>query len=181
MSLNRENSALLVVDIQGRLTETVEDATSLHANWLKMIRVARLFELPILVLEQYPEGLGQTITSLKQELGESPVFAKRTFSGYQNTEFKRALKTLNVKHLLVMGIEAHVCVFQTAQDILENETLSLHLLADAVSSRQSIDRTLAIQQLDKAGAIITTVERTAFELMKDSQDELFKAFLRIVK
>ena len=83
MSLNRDNTALLVVDIQGALARTVVDANQLQPNWIKMIRVARLLELPILVLEQYPEGLGETIQELKVELVDCPVYSKRTFSGYQ--------------------------------------------------------------------------------------------------
>ena len=181
MSLNRDNTALLVVDIQGALARTVVDANQLQPNWIKMIRVARLLELPILVLEQYPEGLGETIQELKVELVDSPVYSKRTFRGYQEEEFRKALKALRVENLLVMGVEAHVCVFQTALDILTHEALSLYLLADGVSSRKAIDRDFAIQRLEKAGSITTTVETVAFELMHDSRDEAFRDFIKIIK
>lgn len=181
MSINQNNTALLVVDIQGTLARTVEGANLLQPNWIKMIRVARLFNLPILVLEQYPEGLGETIPELKVELKGCSVYSKRSFSGYQNKAFKSDLKALSVENILVMGVEAHVCVLQTALDILKNETLSLYLLADGVSSRRIIDRDLAIKRLEKAGAVTTTVEMSAFELMEDSRDERFKKFLKIIK
>lgn len=181
MTINVNNTALLVVDIQGTLARTVDHVNHLQQNWIKMIRIARLFELPILVLEQYPEGLGGTIQELKAELGDSPVFAKRTFSGYQDPSFRQALQALKIDNLVVMGIEAHVCVFQTSLDILKHESVSLYLLGDGVSSRKTLDRELAIKRLEKQGAIITTVEMTAFELMQDSRHETFKDFLKIIK
>lgn len=181
MSINANNTALLVIDIQGTLARTVDQVNQLQQNWIKMIRVSRLFKLPILVLEQYPEGLGGTIDELKAELGDSPVFAKRTFSGYQEPNFKQALQAIKVENLIVMGVEAHVCVFQTVQDILTHEDLSLYLLGDGVSSRKALDRELAIKRLEQQGAIITTLEMAAFELMQDSRHEHFKDFLKIIK
>lgn len=181
MSINRNNTALLVVDIQGTLARTVEGANLLQPNWIKMIRVARLFNLPILVLEQYPEGLGETIPELKAELKDCFVYSKRSFSGYRNNAFKSDLKALSVENILMMGVEAHVCVLQTALDILKNETLLLYLLVDGVSSRRIVDRDLAISRLEKAGAVATTIEMSAFELMEDSRDEVFKEFLKIIK
>lgn len=181
MVINRKNTALLVVDIQGSLARTVEEANQLYSNWIKMVRVARLFDLPILVLEQYPEGLGGTIPELQVELENFPIYSKRTFSGYQDIDFRNALKSLDVDNLLVMGVEAHVCVFQTVSDILAHETFNIYVLGDGVSSRKAIDRDLAIRRLEKAGSIISTVETVAFELMQDSRDEKFKDFLKLIK
>lgn len=97
-----------------------------------------------IVLEQYAEGLGETIPELRGELKDNHIFSKRSFSWYQDPDFRMVLKALDVNNLLVMGGEAHVCLFQTGLVILKHEELSLYLLANGVSSREAIDRDLAI-------------------------------------
>lgn len=181
MTVNINNTALIVVDIQGKLARTVDNVNEVYQNWLKVIRAARLFQMPILVLEQYPQGLGHTIEDLQVELGDSPVFAKRTFSAYREESFVKALEALEIENLLIIGVEAHVCVFQTTLDLLNETNYEIYLLADGVSSRKATDRDYAIDRLKTAGATISTTEMTLFELMADSSQPLFRDFLKIVK
>lgn len=181
MLVDISNTALIVVDIQGKLARTVDDVDQVYSNWMKMIRSAKLFQMPILVAEQYPEGLGHTIPELQEELGDSPVFPKRSFSAYKERDFVKALDDLKVTNLIIIGLEAHVCVFQTCLDLLISTNYNIYLMADGISSRKAIDRDYALKRLKEEGARISTTEMTLFELMKDSSDPLFRDFLKIIK
>lgn len=175
-----DKTALLIVDIQGALARTVHQSNLLYANWQKLIKAARLFQLPIILLEQNPQGLGTTIPELRELLGDLPPTEKMTFNACLNEAFLKKLKETGREQLLVAGIEAHVCVYQTVSGLLK-EPYQIYVASDAVSSRTSWNRMAALQRMRELGAVITTTEMALFEMMRTSEGELFRRFIKIVK
>lgn len=175
-----EKTALVIVDIQGVLARTVHESSQMYTNWQKLIKAAQLFKLPIILLEQNPEGLEPTIPELREILGDLPPIAKMTFNACLKEGFLNKLKEMGKEQLLVCGVEAHVCVYQTVCGLLE-EAYQVYVVSDAVSSRTSWNRMMALERMRELGAIITTTEMALFELMGTSEGELFRKFIRIVK
>ncbi len=178
--LNLEETALLIVDIQGELARTVHESHLLYGNWKKLIKVAKLLEMPIVLLEQYPKGLGPTIPELRELLGDQPPIVKTTFNACLNEKFLEKLKETGRQQLLVAGIEAHVCVYQTVTGLLAH-SYQVYIASDAVSSRSSWNRKMALQRMREMGAVITTTEMALFEIIKIAETDLFRQFIKIVK
>lgn len=177
--LSLQNAVLLVVDVQERLLPAIDGQQQVVANVGKMIEAARLLGLPMLVTEQYPAGLGRTCAPIRAALGEVPAIEKVRFSACVEPVLQR-LKALKCSAVIVVGIEAHVCVQQTVLDLLREKYLPF-VCADAVSSRRALDRDVALQRMRQAGAIVTTTESAIFELLVEAGTERFKQMLRIVK
>jgi nicotinamidase-related amidase len=178
--LEMDKTALLVVDIQGTLARTVHDSHQVYLNWIKLIKAARVFQLPIILLEQNPRGLGVTIPELRELLGDQKPIGKMTFNACYNEEFVQKLRATGREQLLVAGIEAHVCVYQTVTGILKLP-YQVYIASDAVSSRTSWNRQMALKRMQELGAVITTTEMALFEMMRTAEGELFKKFIKIVK
>ncbi len=178
---NIEESVLLVVDVQGKLASLMYDHERLFANLERMIRAAQLLELPILWTEQAPEKIGETVEPIKNLL--FPVLKpihKKSFSCYRCPEFLEHLKAINRRQIIVVGIETHVCVYQTVCD-LRTHGYDVHLIADAVSSRTQDNKELAIARMRDEGATIATAEMTMCELLKTSEHPKFKAIMTNIK
>ncbi len=176
-----EDCALLVVDVQEKLIHTIAKAEEVIANIAALIRIARLFELPIVLSEQ--EKLGPTVPELRELLEQGGAYnpiSKQSFSCCGNEAFREALEKTRRKHLLITGIEGHICVGQTALDLLAND-YHVQVVADAVSSHSRQDYQLAIKRLAKAGAVITSSETLIYELTASAGLPLFKEVLAIVK
>lgn len=175
-----DKTALLIIDIQGVLARTVYESNLIYANWHKLIKAAKLFQLPIILLEQYPQGLGPTIPELRELLGDLPPIEKITFNACLNAEFLKKIKETGRPQLLVAGIEAHVCVYQTVSGLLK-EPYQIYVASDAVSSRTSWNRQMALERMRELGAVITTTEMALFEMVRVAEGEVFKQFIKIVK
>ena len=176
-----EECALLVVDVQEKLIHTIAKAEEVIANIAALIRIAGLFELPIVVSEQ--EKLGPTVPELRELLEQGGAYnpiSKQSFSCWGNEAFREALEKTQRKYLLLVGIEAHICVGQTALDLLAND-YRVQVVADAVSSHDRQDYQTAIKRLAKAGAIISSTEALIFELTTITGPPPFKQVLTIVK
>lgn len=178
--LTRDKAALLLVDIQGELARTVWEANLIYKNWVKLTRTAQLLQLPIVLLEQNPQGLGSTIPEIRALLGDQPAIEKMSFNACLNEKFLKELKTTGREQILVAGIEAHVCVYQTVTGLIK-ENYQTYVASDAVSSRTAWNRQIALESMKEQGAIITTTEMALFEMIKTSEDELFRQFIKIVK
>ena len=175
-----EGTMLLLIDVQGKLAESVVRPEALAANIRKLLRGCTTLEVPILVTEQYPKGLGRTIDSLMELVpGNIPV-EKKTFSCCGTPQFMRQLRSFNRNDILVAGIETHVCVYQTSVELLEFG-YNVHLVTDAVSSRAEENKLLGIRCIEKAGASLTSTEMALFELLRLADGERFKAISKIVK
>jgi nicotinamidase-related amidase len=176
--LDRRTAALVVVDVQERI-----DAVMGRGDHRPRIRfLARTFRhlgLPVLVTEQYPRGLGATVPEIADAC-QAPSLEKMTFSCVEDERFLSALKAAGRRQVVVVGIEAHVCVAQTALDLL-HAGYQVHVPHDAVSSRRAADRRHALQRLARAGAIVTSTESCAFELLHHCGDDDFRWVSRALK
>ena len=176
-----QDCALLVIDVQEKLINSIAKGQEVIANIAALIKIARLFQVPIVVTEQ--EKLGPTVAVLKGLLEQGECYepiSKQSFSCCRNGPFREGLEKTHRKHLLITGIEAHICVSQTALDLLANDYL-VQVIADAASSHAPEDHKTAIDRLASAGAIISSSEALIFELTAIAQTPLFKQVLDIVK
>lgn len=173
------NTALLVIDFQGKLAQVVHDSRAVLAEAAKLIRGAKALDLPILWTEQNPAGLGPTVPELAELLPGQPI-PKFAFSCCGEEGFVAALKALDRHQVLLCGIEAHVCVYQTAADLL-TAGYQVHVAADAVSSRSPQNTAVGLARMQSLGAAITSVEMALFELLRVAQGDRFREILNIVR
>ena len=178
--ITSKGTLLLIIDVQGRLAQCVFQPTVLENNISKLIRACANLEVPVMVTEQYPKGLGHTIDSLRELLPDSVPVEKISLSCCGNEEFMRRLRSFKRNDILVAGIETHVCVYQTAVDLLEFG-YNVHLVTDAVSSRTEENKLLGIRCIEKAGASLTSTEMAVFEILHVAEGERFKAISKIIK
>lgn len=179
--ITAEQSVLMIVDVQGKLAQVMQQSAILHTKLAVLIQGAQLFDIPIIWLEQLPDKLGHTSDELAQILSKTaqPI-AKEHFSGWHCDEVKQQLNTLNRRNVILAGIETHVCVYQTCQDLQAND-FQVHVVNDAVSSRELENKTLGVQMMLNDGAKLTNVESLLFELQHVAQGERFKALLKLIK
>jgi nicotinamidase-related amidase len=175
-----ENSVLVIVDVQGKLAQLMHGKERLFANLALMVKGAQILEIPILWNEQNPQGLGPTIPELAELLSNQQPLPKMTFSCCGNAEFMKRLHQLDRKQVLLVGIEAHVCVFQTAAELLATG-YEVHLISDAVSSRTQGNLQVGIERMKSLGAVISSTEMALFELLRTAADSKFRDISRLVK
>ncbi len=173
-------ACLIVVDIQERFRPVMANASELIDVAVRLVKTFRALELPVLVTEQYPKGLGLTVEELRTVLGDSKPFAKTCFSSCGSDEVSNRLIELRSRQALVCGIEAHVCVSQTVHDLLQRG-LGVHVAVDGVASRKLRDRDVALSRMERAGAVLTTAEAAAFELLEDAKHPSFKEVQALYK
>ncbi len=176
--LGPERSVLVIIDVQERINAVMADQA--HIPRLSVLyRAFRALDLPVVVTEQYPKGLGPTVPELAGLL-ERPPLIKDTFSAARDEAFMEALEPLNPHRVVVTGIEAHVCVTQSALDLI-HAGFQVHVPHDAVCSRRPRDREWALRRLAAAGAVITSTESALFELLDRCGTDEFKTVSRLVK
>ena len=178
--LDRKCAALAVIDMQENFAKIIPDFDAIASRIALLVRACQLAKLPVIVTEQYPKGLGRTVAVIAEHLpeGQTPV-EKLSFSACGVREFDTQLREHHVEQVMLCGIEAHICVNQTAHDLLQNG-YQVHLLSDAVSTRLPRNREVAIEKIAKAGAIVSSVEMALFELIGAGTPE-FKAMQALVK
>jgi len=177
---SRKNALLLVIDMQERILPQIEDASNLTNNTIILIQCCKILNLPVLVTEQYPEGIGPTAAALSTDLGQYPKILKRTFSCCREPLFLKTLETAARKQIIIAGIETHVCVFQTAADLLQRG-YAVQVAHDAVGSRTSANKEIGLARMRAKGVDITSVESVVFELLETSACAEFKQILRLIK
>jgi len=178
--LSRAAAVLIIIDIQGNLAQAMFDKDNLFANTIKLIKGFKALNLPVIVTEQTPDKLGKTMPSVAAELAGITPIAKESFSCWPNADFREQLEALSRRHVVLTGIETHVCVYQTALELLANG-YSVHLVADAVSSRTSENRQIGINAMKSAGAQIASTEMVLFELLRSAADPKAREIFKIVK
>jgi nicotinamidase-related amidase len=176
--LKTDNAVLVVVDVQGKLARMVDRSDYVIGNVAKAVRGAKALTIPVVVTEQYPEGLGPTIAEVADALESYRPITKRTFSCCGVDEFIERLGRR--RQVLIVGIETHVCVYQTVMDLLA-AGYEVHVLTDAVSSRDPENAAFAIQRMIDEGAKASSVEMALFELLEIARGDIFKEILAIVK
>jgi len=178
--LEIQNACLVVVDVQGKLAQLMVDKESLFKNIRILIQAAKILDIPILWCQQVPESLGPTVPEIAELLaGEEPI-DKACFSCCGEERFTAELNALGKEQVLLCGIEAHICVYQTAMDLMEGG-LDVTVVADAVSSRTEQNRETALDRLSAEGANISSTEMTLFELLKTARHPQFREIARLVK
>lgn len=179
--LIRDKTALLVVDVQEKLFPYVENSCIVMQTLQKAVRGFEVLKLPIYVTEQYPQGLGSTVATLKGVLGQSPIFLSKTsFSCLDDPLIKETLLNAPIEQWVVVGIEAHVCILQTVKDLLEHGK-QVVVLNDAISSRSIYDFSTAIAEMRDCGARISSTETVLFELLRDSKAAEFKEISLLIR
>lgn len=181
--LNRSDCLLLLIDVQERLMPVIHQREDLEQNIGRLVRGCHVLDIPTLLTEQYVKGLGQTVEPVRRALletyGYRPI-EKSCFSAWGCGELQAELRTVKKKHVLLAGVEAHVCVYQTAVDLLATGH-EVTLVADAVSSRTPRNRDIAVQRLAAEGAHLSSTEMALFELLVEAGTEEFRAISRLVK
>ena len=177
--LELDNTVLVLVDLQTKLLRAIHEPDRLVAGVDRLVRGLNVLEVPILVTEQNPGGLGPTVPEIATSLAVEPI-TKRSFSCCGEPEFVAAMDRLRRNQVLLAGMETHVCVYQTACDLL-SAGCEVQVVADAVSSRTPKNRDVGLDRMTGAGASVTSIETVLFELMKVAEGPKFKELLRIVK
>ncbi len=180
MRILHENTAGLVIDIQERLFPFIYGHEALAMNSSILIQGLQALRLPILMTQQYTKGLGLTIPPVQRLFAGESHIEKIAFSCCDEPAFMSRLTALNKKFIVITGIETHVCVLQTATDLLERGFIPV-IVEDCVSSRRQNDKMVAIERMRNAGAVITTYESVLFELLRYAGTDEFKAISKLVK
>lgn len=178
--LQTENTTLLVIDVQGKLAHSMHAKQALFENIKRIIRGAQILDVAILWTEQYPDGLGPTIPEIADLLAGLKPISKFNFSCCDNDLFIQRLEGLHPENILLAGIEAHICVYQTARDLVRSG-YRVEIIEDAVSSRTIENKRIGLEKCKQTGTAVTGTETVLFELLKTAKDARFKDILNIVK
>ena len=180
-TLDARQAALVVVDMQESFRQAIPDFAETAARIALVAHAARLLGVPVVVTEQYPKGLGRTAPEIAAVLppGFEPV-EKTAFSSCGAERFVSRLEAAGARQVLLCGIEAHVCVNQTAHDLLARG-YQVHVLTDCVSSRAAQNRQTGLDKMFRSGALPSSTELALFELMRDARHEQFKAIQKLIK
>lgn len=178
--LKIENTVVVLVDVQERLLGAMHDREALVASLKRLLRGAAALGVPVIVTEQIPEKLGETVPDLAAAAGSPKALVKSCFSCAGAPAFLDRIRGLGRTQVVLCGIETHVCVYQTARDLLD-AGYHVEVVADAVSSRSPENRRIALDRLAREGAAVTSVEMALFELQRVASGETFKTLLGVVK
>lgn len=174
MLLKQNQSCLVLIDVQEKLAPHVLKSNELLARCEWLMLLANELKVPMLVSEQYPKGLGATVSPLRELAKESNTLEKVYFSCWRDDHFKQALQTMNRKQVVLIGIETHVCVLQTALDLAE-AGYEVFVVVDAVSSRYEQDYRYGLKRMKQHGVQLLTSEMVFFEWVEKAGTPEFKA------
>ncbi len=180
MRVTTDNSIGIVLDMQSKLFPYIHENKKLIKSSGILIRGLKELNVKLVVTQQYTKGLGGTLDSINEILGEYKHIEKTAFSCCGEPEFNETLAVAAKKFVIITGIETHVCVLQTAVDLLGRGYIPV-IVEDCVSSRNMNDKNIAIERMRQAGAYITTYESILFELLRKSGTDTFKAISKLVK
>jgi nicotinamidase-related amidase len=178
--LDSSDVVLCIIDYQEKLLPKIAGAEAILARGIRLIRFAREMDIPILLSEQYPKGLGRTVESVREAMGHVTLIEKLSFGCLGSAQYREALEATNRKQVLLAGVETHVCVLQTALAALESQ-YQVYLAADASGARHVYDHDIALRRLEREGATLVTAETAMFEMLREAGTPQFKRVLQIVK
>ena len=178
--LDIQNCCLSVVDVQGKLAQLMHSKQALFKNIQILIKAAKILNIPILCCQQCPDALGPTVPEIAQLLADNEPVNKAVFSCCGAEQFNIRLNELARQQVLLCGIEAHVCIYQTAVDLLR-KGFSVDVLADAVSSRTLENKQIAINRMAAEGINISCTEMALFELLRTAEHSQFKHIASLIK
>lgn len=179
--LQKGNTALWVVDVQERLYPLIDRKDEVLEAMCFFLKAAKILRLPLVVTEQYPKGLGGTISNIKELLPPNqPILSKTAFSGYYEPDLRAQVDAIEVENWILIGIETHICVLQTAKD-LRAANKNVVVLNDATSSRSLYDYSTGMAELRDASVRISNSEAILYELVRDANTPEFKELLTLIK
>ena len=178
--INRNDALLVIVDIQKVMLDLCVEKERIIKNIEAMIDLAVTLDIPVILTEHNAEKLGRFDSSLVQKSQGSPVMNKTEFSCIGNDSIRQAIAKTGKKTIILAGIESHICIFQTGAQAIQ-EGYDVHVVADAVSARTDSNRNIGLNRLEKAGAVITSLEMLIFELLLKAGTHDFKKMLPIIK
>jgi nicotinamidase-related amidase len=178
--INAHDTALLVIDIQDKLAAAMKQKDQVVSNCLHLIELAKLLQIPILVTEQYPKGLGSTVAELKEAFPVYAPFEKTAFNCCLEAGFLEKVAALDRKKLILTGMETHICVLQTSLGLLK-AGYAVQVVRDGVCSRTKNNFTTGIELMDRAGVVITGTEIVLFQLLQKAGTEAFKVMSKRIK
>jgi nicotinamidase-related amidase len=179
-TLSREDTVIVVVDIQDRLAAAMPKRQKVVDNCLHIIELAKMLDIPVLVTEQYPKGLGPTVAEIREALPVYKPIEKVAFNCCDAPDFSAELKQACRPKVVVVGMETHICVLQTTLGLIQ-EGYGPHIVSDAVCSRVDHNRRVGLEFMRDAGAAITCTETVLFQLLGAAGTEEFKAISRRIK
>ncbi|MGZ4778387.1 MAG: hydrolase [Thermoanaerobaculia bacterium] len=181
--LDRNQALLVVIDVQEKMIPVMSDWPAAEHNLDRLIRGCDVLEMPVLVTEQYVKGLGQTAGAVRralEETGEYSPIEKNCFSATGCAPFMEHLRKTGRRQILVAGVETHVCVYQTVIDLV-SAGFDVNIVADAVASRSTVNRDIAIRRMTSEGAKLTSAEMALFEMLGGAGTQEFRAISKLVK
>lgn len=179
--LNIEDSLVMIIDVQEKLLNAAFNKSELEKNAVITANAAKILEIPVIVTEQYPKGLGSTIENLKEALPDSTkYFEKTAFSALENSEILELVKHYNKKQVIIFGIETHICVSQTA-NALRNLGYEVHVISNACGSRSELEHKAGLERMKDNGVYIITAEIALFEWLKGAKHPKFKEVQSLIK
>lgn len=178
--LSIDNTILVIIDVQEKLLRVIHDKEKLVENLRKLIQGAKVLGIPIVMTEQYPAGLGPTVPEIAELLPDIKPITKFSFSCCGEEGFLSEIRKANRQQVLITGIETHVCVYQTAVELLD-AGYEVQIVAECVSSRTPENKEIGIEKMLAAGGELTSVETALFELLKIAKGDKFKEISKIVK
>ena len=178
--VSAEEATLVIIDVQERLSRVIFQRERLIDNLKRLIQGMQVLDVPILLTEQYPQGLGPTINEVSTLLSGLQPLPKLCFSCYGDENFVRELQKQHRKHVIISGIESHVCVYQTAADLIKSG-YEVHVVTDCISSRTPENREIGFKKMSQIGATLTSTETILFELLRAAGGEKFKKISQIVR
>lgn len=180
MRLKADDCCLMVIDVQARLAPAIPDAEAITRTIVRLLRGAAHIGVPVLASAQYPEGLGPTLEAVAGAMPADAIVEKTSFSCLEEPHFAARFKALGRSQAVLTGMEAHVCVLQTAVSLLE-AGVSTYLVVDAVGSRHQIDSEVALMRLSDLGAQLVTSEMVLFEWLERAATPTFRKVLPLIK
>jgi nicotinamidase-related amidase len=178
--ITREDTALILIDVQEKFEPHIHGMAGVAAHCVQLVRGCRELGIPILVTEQYTRGLGPTLAPVREALGGIPVYEKMAFSIFEDQNIADAVRDLSRSNLLLAGVEAHVCLIQSALDAM-HKGYTVHWITDAISSRTPENAAAAATRAAQCGAFTASTEMALFQMLGDASDPAFKTISNIVK
>lgn len=178
-TININNSLIFIIDVQEKLVKMLNEDEVKNSS-IKLAKAAKILNIPTIITEQYPKGLGSTIIEVKENLSEAAFFEKTYFDALKDEKISNAIKSYNKKQIIIFGIETHICVLQTAFNLL-NKNYEVFVVKNACGSRNSKNKEIALKRMERAGAQIVTEEMVLFELLESSKHPNFKEVQNLVK
>lgn len=178
--LRQDDTFFVLIDVQDKLSTVMYERESLIDNCRRAVQCMKALDVPIVWTEQIPEKMGETVPEISDLLGDESPIEKITFSCWGEKKFVNAVEALGRKRAIVVGMETHVCVYQTAADLFA-AGYHVEVMADAVSSRTLENKLTGLEKMKAAQVGVTSVETAVFELMRTAEHPAFRDVLKIVK